>query len=63
MGSKCEKCFYYKLCIQRDYVVIEEEDIVFCSIYENGIPKEIWNGKKNCEDYRYDEIFKKTIVP
>ena len=63
MESKCETCFYYKLCIQRDYVVIGEEDIAFCSIYEKGIPKEIWNGEKKCKDYIYDETFEGMKVP
>ena len=26
MESKCQKCFYYKLCVQHDYVVEDEKE-------------------------------------
>lgn len=40
MENKCQKCFYYKLCVQHDYVIEEEKEITnnYCGIYENGIP-------------------------
>ena len=53
MESKCQKCFYYGLCDQVDYVVVEQGEITtnYCGIYENGIPSKYWNEKEKCEDF------------
>ena len=53
MESKCQKCFYYRLCVQHDYVVEDEQEITnnYCGIYENGIPSKYWNEKEECEEY------------
>ena len=53
LESKCQKCFYYRLCVQHDYVVEDEQEITnnYCGIYENGIPSKYWNGKEECEEY------------
>ena len=47
--NQCEKCFYYKLCTQHDYITSN-----ICGIYEKGIPKEIWEDKKECEEFKED---------
>ena len=47
--NQCEKCFYYKLCTQHDYITDN-----LCGIYEKGIPKEIWEDKKECEEFKED---------
>lgn len=53
MESKCQKCFYYKLCVQHDYVIEEEKEITnnYCGIHEKGIPSKIWNEKEECEEF------------
>lgn len=53
MESKCQRCFYYKLCVQYDYVVEDEKKITnnYCGIYENGIPLRYWNQKENCQEF------------
>ena len=40
MENKCQKCFYYKLCTQHDYIIENEEENTnnYCGIYEKGIP-------------------------
>lgn len=57
MENKCEKCFYYKLCVQHDYVIEEETEITnnYCGIHEEGIPSKIWNSEETCEDFIEDE--------
>ncbi len=56
--KQCEKCFYYKLCTQHDYIDEEKENSQIanniCGIYEDGIPKKIWNGKEKCDDFIKD---------
>ena len=62
--KQCEKCFYYKLCTQHDYIDEEKEKEEsqitnnICGIYEDGIPKEIWDNKKKCSDFIKDNIKK-----
>ena len=53
MESKCQKCFYYTLCVQHDYVIEDEKEITnnYCVIYEKGIPSKFWNEKEKCEDF------------
>ena len=53
MESKCQKCFYYDLCVQHDYIIQDEGEITnnYCGIYEQGIPSKIWNNKENCEEF------------
>lgn len=53
MESNCQKCFYYNLCTQVDYVVVEESEITnnYCGIYEKGIPLKYWNNKESCTDF------------
>lgn len=53
MESKCEKCFYFSLCTQHDYIIVDESKITnnHCGIYEKGIPTELWNERKKCEDF------------
>ena len=53
MENKCEKCFYYKLCVQHDYIIDDESKTNnYCGIFENGIPLEIWNNKQKCKDFK-----------
>lgn len=56
--KKCEKCFYYKLCTQHDYIDEEKEKSQItnnvCGIYKEGIPKKIWNQKEKCSDFIKD---------
>lgn len=51
MDSKCEKCFYYSLYTQPDYIETEEDKITIykCGIYENGIPLKNW--KEQCKEF------------
>ena len=53
MESKCQGCFYYKLCVQHDYIVEDEKEITnnYCGIREKGIPSKIWNEKEECEEF------------
>lgn len=53
MERKCEKCFYFDLCTQYDYIFVDERNITnnYCGIYENGIPTELWNENKKCENF------------
>ncbi|MBQ4123615.1 hypothetical protein IJD44_07860 [bacterium] len=53
MKNKCQKCFYYDLCVQHDYIIKDEGEITnnYCGIYEQGIPSKIWNNKENCEEF------------
>ena len=57
--KQCEKCFYYSLCTQHDYIEKEKEQSQItnniCGIYEEGIPKEIWNEKVKCSDFIEDD--------
>lgn len=57
--KQCEKCFYYKLCTQHDYIDEEKEKSNItdnlCGIYEEGIPKELWEEKEKCEDFIEDD--------
>lgn len=64
-SKQCEKCFYYKLCTQHDYIDEEKEKENsqvtnnVCDIYEEGIPKKIWNEKEQCTDFIRDYSKKK----
>jgi hypothetical protein len=53
MESKCQRCFYYDLCVQHDYIVEDEKEITnnYCGIHEKGIPSKIWNEKEECEEF------------
>lgn len=53
MESKCQKCFYYNLCVQHDYVVVDEKEITnnYCGIYEECIPSKFWKEKEQCKDF------------
>ena len=56
MESKCQKCFYYKLCTQYDYIVEEENEITnnYCGIYETGIPLKYWREQQECSNFIED---------
>ena len=53
MENKCERCFYYNICVQNDYIVENESKITsnYCGIYEQGIPSKIWNEKEKCKEF------------
>lgn len=51
---KCEKCIYYKLAIQQDYI-IDNESNAYCLKYDNQcIPMSVYTGKEKCNDYKED---------
>ena len=64
MKSKCQNCFYYKLCTQVDYIIEEENEITnnYCGIYEKGIPLKYWKQKEQCNDFIKDEKSSDIIV-
>lgn len=53
MESKCQKCFYYQLCVQPDYVIEEGQKTTnhYCGIHEKGIPLNIWKENEECDDF------------
>lgn len=53
MESKCQKCFYYRLCDQHDYIVEDKKEFTnnYCGIYEDGIPLKYWDEKEKCKDF------------
>ena len=52
---KCQKCIYYKLAIQHDYI-IDNQSNAYCLKYDNKcIPIDVYIGKEKCIDYKEDE--------
>lgn len=51
--KKCENCIFYKLFMQPDFL-IKGEILNCCVVYNEGIPKEIWEEKKECKEYLED---------
>ena len=52
-NNKCKECIFYKMYMQSDFLV-NGEVLNCCIVYKEGIPKEIWEEKKDCKEYLKD---------
>ena len=51
MENQCKNCLFKKEIHQNDFIKLDDpeyNEILYCPAYENGIPKDILNDKREC---------------